>query len=340
MNGLRNSALVAALLSTGAWAAPRLGASLLQGLLRDSRAAYFRGEYAVSMRLAMEVLLEDPADPDAGDLLRQSARILADQEVAEVQRERQSLLESARELHLKREERRRREESLRKREEREFDERLSEADKTRPAWSAWMRAYIAHGEFLEAFRLIYLVKDQFPKEPWVGVQLERVAAAIERDKAELEARPAWFLEAVRGYQAFTAGRLAEADRLWRSALSRPGAETYPHRETIVTRLRESSPGAPIPPASTPRPAAGRRAATPAKASAPAAPPAPPAPPPPPVAPTAKDIEALYVQGLVHYGMGHVAEAARAWEKVLKLDPKHPAAQRALARARLELGGKP
>lgn len=338
MTVLRNSLLALLLVCPGAWGAP--GGSLLQGMLRDSRAAYFRGEYEESMRLAMEVLLEDPSDDDAREILRKSAKVLADKNVEEVQLERERLLQGAREAHAKREERHKQEEAFSLKEKALHGERLAQAENARPEWSAWTRAYLAHSEFLEAYRMIFMVKDQFPKEPWVEIQLERVSAAIERDHAELETRPAWYREAVAGYQAFTSGKMEEAGNLWRSALERPGASAYPNREAIVTRLQETAPKPQRPPVAAAKPRLSRRPASPPRGPAAAPQPAKVEPPPPPPGPTAKEIEALYVQGLVHYGMGHIQDAVRTWEQVLQYDPKHPAAQRALARAKRELGGTP
>ena len=329
-------------LASSALAAPGrpAPAPTLDGLVRDSRAAYFRGEYEESAQLAMEALLAEPSNDEARDLLRLSAKVLAELDVRSVQQERAKLMEGLKAIRAKQAEDKALEQDLWKKEDKELVVRLQDVEKSRPLWSAWARAYVAHGEILETYQLIYQVKDQFPNEAWVLPQLDRLSNVLKRDAAMLEKRSPEYREAVLGYSAYSDGRYKDAVYYWRSALDRPPTGALLPREAIERRLTESI--AKAPPEATPavavktpvRKPAAARASRPAAPVAPAASPAEPAPNDP------REVQALYTQGLVQYGFGHVADAAKTWEQVLKLDPKHPAARRALERARHELEGAP
>ncbi|MBI4349632.1 MAG: hypothetical protein HY553_22545 [Elusimicrobia bacterium] len=328
---------------TRGWAAPpapRVVAPSLESLVRDSRAAYFRGDFEDSAQLAMEVLLEEPSHTEARDLLRLAAKVLAEQDVDRVQRERRQLLQSIQEAQARREEDKRLERELLKKEEGELAERLAKVEKDRPLWSAWTRAHVAHGEWLEAYGLIFQVKDQFPKEAWVEPQLDRLRFALRGGGANLDARAPEYREAVLAYAAFADGKYKEAAGLWRSALEKPPKGAALPRDVLERRITEAlakEAGAEPKPAPR-RPVGKARLAAKKTERVPATTPAPVAAEPPPA--EEREVQALYVQGLVQYGFGHVAAAAKTWEQVLKLDPKHPAARRALERARHELGVKP
>lgn len=339
--------LVFVFLACPASAAPKVVTQGIQINLRDSRAAWFDGNYDEAMRRAMEVIVEDPGNAEARELMRNAARAMRDAQVREVEEERQQLLQSAREIQARRTEDKEATLALKVREERDFQERLEEADRARPAWSSWARAYIAHGEWLEAYRLIFSVKDQFPKDDWPVLQLERLSRALEREQAELAKRPEWYREAVLGYQAFAEGKPQEATAFWTASLERAEAKGYANREAIETRMVEAmaklgpapaTPKRPVKPSvaktavarAKPRPAAALASPTPVQAPALAEPPAP---------ARSAEVESLYVAGLVQYGMGHVGEALRTWEKVLELDAKHPAARRAVERAKKEISGE-
>lgn len=335
--------LLLLLVAWPAAAAPKAVTQGIQVSLRDSRAAWFDGNYTEAMRRAMEVIVEDPDNKEARELMRNAATAMRDAQVREVQEERRELLQSARELQARRTADREAALALKAKEDLEFKERLEEADRNRPAWSSWARAYIAHGEWLEAYRLIFSVKDQFPKDDWPVLQLERLSRALAREEAELAKRPDWYREAVLGYQAFAADQVQEATVYWTASLERAEAKAYANREAIEERLLEAvaklapapaSPRRPKPSAAKPAAARGR----PRPAAAPASPPPAPAPAAPAPSPKSTEVESLYVAGLVQYGMGHVGEALRTWEKVLDLDPKHPAARRAVERAKRELAG--
>lgn len=337
MTILKSSALIlwlahCALAAPGRPARPARPAPSLESLVRDSRAAYFRGEYEESAQLAMEVLLEESSHDEARNLLRLSAKVLAELNVRLVQEERAKLMEGLRAAQAKREEDQRLERELRKKEDKELAGRLEGVERDRPLWSAWTRAYVSHGELLEAYQLIFQVKDQFPREGWVLPQLERLRNVLARDAAQLDKRSPEYREAVLGYSAYADGKFKDAVVYWRSALDRPPVGALLPREAIERRLTEARASA------SPEAVPAQAKRSPRKAVAAAAPVAPPATSQP--APSdPKEVQSLYTQGLVQYGFGHVAEAAETWERVLRLDPKHPSARRALARARHELEGK-
>jgi len=208
-------------LASSALAAPGrpAPAPTLDGLVRDSRAAYFRGEYEESAQLAMEALLAEPSNDEARDLLRLSAKVLAELDVRSVQQERAKLMEGLKAIRAKQAEDKALEQDLWKKEDKELVVRLQDVEKSRPLWSAWARAYVAHGEILETYQLIYQVKDQFPNEAWVLPQLDRLSNVLKRDAAMLEKRSPEYREAVHAYAIAFEIAEAEAKRRRRSGFT-------------------------------------------------------------------------------------------------------------------------
>ncbi|MBI5201163.1 MAG: hypothetical protein HY925_06225 [Elusimicrobia bacterium] len=319
---------------------PASAAPTLDALVRDSRAAYFNGNYEESAQLAMEALIAEPTNAEARDLLQLSAKTLAELDVKMVQDERAKLMEEMKKIRAKQAADKVLEAEMWKKEDAELKVRIAEVEKSRPLWSAWARAYLAHGEILEVYQLIYQVKDQFPNEAWVLPQLDRLSNTLKRDPSILEKRPPEYRDAVLGFSAYSDGRWKDAVYYWKSALEKVETGSLLPRESIERRLAEAA--AKLPPEAPPVPVKKPVRRLPAAAAKPK-----PVEPPPAAAPAvpvepasgdAKEVQALYTQGLVQYGFGHVSEAAKTWEQVLKLDPKHPSARRALERARHELEG--
>ena len=170
----------------------------VEELMIESRGAYSRDEYEQSLRLAMEVLVDDPSRTEAREIMRLAAQAMAEREIREVQEERKRLLLEAREAHARQEQDRKLVEALAKREDPEVREQLKSVEASRPEWSAWARTYVARSEYLEAYLLIYQILDQFPKEEWAKVQLLRLWSALERDRSWIFFRPRWYQLAVSG----------------------------------------------------------------------------------------------------------------------------------------------
>ena len=211
----------------------------VEELMIESRGAYSRDEYEQSLRLAMEVLVDDPSRTEAREIMRLAAQAMAEREIREVQEERKRLLLEAREAHARQEQDRKLVEALAKREDPEVREQLKSVEASRPEWSAWARTYVARSEYLEAYLLIYQILDQFPKEEWAKVQLLRLWSALERDRSWIFFRPRWYQLAVSGHREFSLRNWAAAAADWREALRSAGAGAGLPGETLERRIREA-----------------------------------------------------------------------------------------------------
>ena len=332
-------------------------------LLQRSREAYDQREYAESLTLVMEVIFQKPGDREALNLLRESAHQQVAQEIQALQTEREEILKASKESHARRE-------ALAKLRA-GWGDKLKAFESRHEVLEAydWLYGILEkHPE--EPWVLRQLQRLQFSvfktaseyhrNEPWYARAAMGYFHYTEEQWTEAQqswqdalANPSWRgrvpYKRIRKYlDILNSGAPASISQAVEPPppIAKPASAPPPAAEPV------SAPPPPpsAEPASAPPPAAAPASAPPVAAKPASAPDqealakpasvetAEAAPKAPSKGQSAK-VEDLYLKGIMHYGLGDLPKAIEAWQEVLKINPDHPNARKALERAQKDLDAK-